>query len=500
MVYGLASWCPVDGLEPFVEVRELTTRALLTDLYELTMAAGYLQHGKAHDTATFDLYFRHNPFQGGYAIAAGLEDAVRAVMQMRFSDDDIRYLGSILDSAGKPLFPSQFLAYLEDFRFRGEVRAIPEGTVVFPNEPLVQVSGNLIECQVVETVLLCHVNFQTLVATKAARIWEASNHGHIVEFGLRRAQGPDGALSACRAAFIGGSEATSNVLAAASMNIPPRGTHAHSWIQSFPTEYEAFRAFACSFPEDCILLVDTYDVLKSGVPNAILVASELERRGHRLSGIRIDSGDLAFLSQQAREMLDKAGLNYVKIVVSNELDEHIIADIIAGGGKVDVWGVGTKLVTASGDGGGALGGVYKMVQHNGKPKIKLSSNPEKMTNPGVKKVLRFHGEDGLMEADALARGLEDVNHENALIVDPNNPLRRKKVSFARSIELLQDVVRDGAVVYDFPSLESIRDRRKDQLAQLHESYRRLHNPHEYKVGLTFALWQQKEQMLNQATV
>jgi nicotinate phosphoribosyltransferase len=478
----------------------LATRALLIDLYELTMAAGYLEQGKGHDTATFELYYRHNPFHGGYAIAAGLEDAVRAVTEMRFSSEDVQFLRSLRNSAGKAVFSEDFLAYLARFCFRGSIRAIPEGTVVFPNEPLFQVSGNLIECQIVETILLCNVNFQTLVATKAARIWEASNHGHIVEFGLRRAQGPDGALSACRAAFIGGADATSNVLGAALMQIPPRGTHAHSWVQAFPSELEAFQAFARSFPEDCVLLVDTYDILKSGVPNAIRVARELEKQGHRLAGIRIDSGDLAFLSHQAREMLDQAGLGYVRILVSNELDEFIISEIIAGGGKVDAWGVGTKLVTAAGDGGGALGGVYKMVQHNGKPKIKLSSNPEKMTNPGVKKVLRFYNDDGLMEADALARGLEDLNHETVMLVDPNNPLRRKKLGFAQRSELLQDVLRDGNVVYDFPSLERIRDRRIEQLAHLHESYRRLHNPHEYKVGLTFALWQQKEQMLNQETV
>ncbi len=478
----------------------MATRALLTDLYELTMAAGYLEQGKANDTATFDLYYRHNPFRGGYAIAAGLEHAVGAVTEMRFSAEDVEFLRSLGSSAGNPVFTGRFLAYLAAFRFRGNIRAIPEGTIVFPNEPLLQVSGNLLECQVIETILLCHVNFQTLVATKAARIWEASNHGHIVEFGLRRAQGPDGALSACRAAFIGGADATSNVLGAALMGIPPRGTHAHSWVQAFPSELEAFHAFACSFPEDCILLVDTYDVLRSGVPNAIRVAKELEPHGHRLAGIRIDSGDLAFLSQRAREMLDQAGLEYVRIIVSNELDEYIIAEIMAGGGKVDVWGVGTKLVTAAGEGGGALGGVYKMVEHNGQPKIKLSSNPEKMTNPGVKKILRLYGDNGLMEADALARGLEDLNHEAVLIVDPNNPLRRKRFDFAQRDELLQDVVRDGIVVYEFPSLERIRDRRKEQLACLHESYRRLHNPHEYKVGLTFALWQQKEQMLNQETV
>ena len=254
---------------------------------------------------------------------------------------------------------------------------------------------------------------------------------------MRRAQGPDGALSACRAAFIGGADATSNVLGAALLRMPAKGTHAHSWIQSFGSELDAFSAYARSFPDECILLVDTYDTLKSGVPNAIRVAKELERRGHRLAGVRIDSGDLAFLSRRARQLFDQENLPYVKIVASNELDEYIISDIIAQGGKVDIWGVGTNLVTGSGVGGGALGGVYKMVEHNGRPKIKLSANPEKMTNPGVKKIVRFYDADGLMEADALAAESEDLTTSGILIVDPNNPLRRKKLDSAQRTELLQ---------------------------------------------------------------
>jgi nicotinate phosphoribosyltransferase len=475
------------------------TRALLTDLYELTMAAGYLEQGRSSDTATFDLYYRRNPFKGGYGIAAGLEDAVRAVMDARFNSDDIQFLRSIKSSTGSPAFSEDFLRYLASYSFKSNIRGVPEGTVIFPNEPLLQVSGNLMECQMVETVLLCHINFQTLVATKAARIWEAANHGVVVEFGLRRAQGPDGALSACRAAFIGGVDGTSNVLGSAIMGIPARGTHAHSWIQAFTSELEAFRSYARSFPDDCILLVDTYDTLKSGLPNAIKVAKELEQGGHRLTGIRIDSGDLAFLSQRARQVLDQEGLPYVKIVASNELDEYIIADILAQGGKIDIWGVGTNLVTGSGEGGCALGGVYKMVEHNGRPKIKLSANPEKMTNPGIKKVVRFYEEE-LMDADALADNSEDLNLPDILIVDPNNPLRRKKLNSGRRVELLKPIISAGKLVYEFPSLTQIREYRKQQLSHLHESHKRLHNPHEYKVGLTHKLWQKKEQMLTQETV
>ena len=473
----------------------MTTQALLTDLYELTMVAGYLAHGKSGDSATFDLYYRHNPFGGGYAVAAGLEPAVRAVMGMEFTAEDIEYLRSLQTPAGTSLFPESFLESLAAFRFQGDIRAIEEGTVVFANEPLLQVSGRLSECQILESILLCIVNFQTLVATKAARLWEASHHGTILEFGLRRAQGPDGALSACRAAYIGGAAATSNVLGAATYGLSPKGTHAHSWVQAFPGELEAFRAFARSFPNECVLLVDTYDVLRSGVPNAIVVARELEAGGNRLSGIRIDSGDLAFLSQHAREMLDEAGLHYVKILVSNEVDEYVIAEIMSQGGRVDIWGVGTNLVTAGGVGGGALGGVYKLVELNGQPRIKLSSNPEKVTTPGTKKIARFIDDAGFMEADAIAHVSEDLDTGPVVIVDPNNPLRKKRLDNPNRTPLLREVVKCGAFVYDFPSLDQVRCRRTEQLAQLHESYRRLRNPHEYKVGLTQALWRQKERML-----
>jgi nicotinate phosphoribosyltransferase len=476
------------------------TRALLTDLYELTMAAAYLEQGKASDTAVFELYYRHNPYRGGYAIAAGLENAVHAVLEVKFNEEDIDFLRSLKTSAGSRTFSEEFLRYLAIYKFGGSIRAIPEGTVVFPNEPLVQVSGSLIECQMVETLLLCHINFQTLIATKASRIWEAANHKPVIEFGLRRAQGPDGALSACRAALIGGADATSNVLAAALFCIPAKGTHAHSWVQSFASELDAFRSYARTFPDECTLLVDTYDTLKSGIPNAIQVAKELEQQGHRLAGIRIDSGDLAFLSRKARQMLDQEKFDYVKIVASNDLDEYVISDILTQGGKIDIWGVGTNLVTGSGEGGGALGGVYKMVEHNGRPKIKLSSNPEKMTNPGVKKAIRFYNEDGLMEADALAVNSEDLSASRVLIVDPNNPLRRKKLKAGQRVELLHTIVSSGQIVCTFPSLDQIRNYRKDQLAHLHESYKRLHNPHEYKVGLTHKLWQQKEQMIAQETV
>ena len=471
------------------------TNALLTDFYELTMMAGYFNQDKAEDTATFDLYFRRNPYGGGYAVAAGMEDAVRTVLEMRFSGDDLRYLRSLRSPRGKQTFTDAFLDYLPHWRFCGEISAVPEGTVIFSHEPFVRVRGRIIECQLIESALLCHINFQTLIATKAARIREAARHAPVLEFGLRRAQGPDGALSAARAAMIGGADATSNVLGSAHFGIPARGTHAHSWIQSFETELEAFRAYATLFPDECTLLVDTYDTLRSGIPNAIQVGIELRDAGHMLAGIRIDSGDLTFLSKKARSALDTAGLGYVKIVASNDLDEYIIADVLAQGGEIDIWGVGTRLVTGAGEDGGALGGVYKMAEYNGRPKIKISSNLEKMTTPGVKKIVRFYDREGLFEADTLADDSEDISKGEVLIIDPGNPLRRSTIRSKRRVELLVPVVTAGKLVYDFPSLEQIRTHRKNQLTELHESYKRLTNPHEYKVGLTQKLWMLKEQMI-----
>ena len=471
------------------------TNALLTDFYELTMMAGYFDQGKTGDTAAFDLYFRRNPYGGGYAVAAGLENAVKTILEMSFSSDDIRYLRSLRSPRGNQTFPDAFLDYLARWRFSGEIFAVPEGTVVFSHEPLLRVRGSVIECQLIESALLCHINFQTLIATKAARIWEAARRAPVLEFGLRRAQGPDGAMSAARAAMIGGADATSNVLGSANLDVSVRGTHAHSWIQSFETELEAFRAYAALFPDECILLVDTYDTLRSGIPNAVKVGKELRDAGHRLAGIRIDSGDLTFLSKKARHELDAAGLDYVKIVASNDLDEYIIADILAQGGKIDIWGVGTRLVTGAGESGGALGGVYKMAEYNGLPKIKISSNLEKMTTPGVKKIVRFYDREGLMDADALAYASEDISTGSVLIIDPGNPLRRATISSGRRVELLVPVIVEGELVYQFPTLEQIRARRKSQLAELHESYKRLTNPHEYKVGLTKELWNLKESMI-----
>jgi len=346
------------------------------DLYELTMLAGYFEQGIHERRATFDLYFREMPFQGGYAVVAGLDPALDYLESFRFHEGDLDYLESL------HLFGGPFLAYLSSLRFRGTVTAAPEGTLVFPHEPLVTVEGPLAQAQVVETALLNIVNFETLIATKASRVVRAAAPAKVVEFGARRAQGPDGALSATRAAAVGGVLTTSHLWAGKTFGLPVTGTQAHSWVMSFPSEIEAFRAYAAVFPDTCVLLVDTYDSLKSGVPNAIVIAKELESEGHKLAGVRIDSGDLAYLSRETRRMLDEAELGYVKILVSNELDEHVIQSIRMEGGRVDLYGVGTRLATGNGPHGGALGGVYKLVRIDEEPKIKVSGDPSKSTLPG----------------------------------------------------------------------------------------------------------------------
>ncbi|OHB33298.1 MAG: nicotinate phosphoribosyltransferase, partial [Desulfuromonadaceae bacterium GWB2_53_15] len=389
---------------------------LLTDLYELTMLAGYQEAGMAEKTAVFDLFFRTNPFEGGYAVFAGLEPALDYLEGLRFSAEELDYL------LGLKLFQPRFIEFLREFRFMGKVTAPPEGTLVFANEPLLTVEGTLAEAQFVETALLTIINFQTLVATKGARVCHAAEGAEVIEFGLRRAQGPDGGLSASRAACVGGVQGTSNVLAGMAYGLPVRGTHAHSWVLAFPDELAAFRAYAEAFPNSCILLVDTYDTLSSGVRNAITVAHELRQKGHELRGIRIDSGDLAYLSREARRMLDEAGFPEARIVASNELDEQVIESIRSEGGRVDIYGVGTKLATGGGPGGGALGGVYKLVAVDGLPKLKITSDIAKATLPGKKQLLRALGPDGRFIQDIICLK-DDLPQVGDRIYDPTNPLQ-----------------------------------------------------------------------------
>lgn len=466
---------------------------LLTDLYELTMLAGYLEQGMAEQPAVFDCYFRHNPFAGGYAIFAGLQPALEALEHLAFSEAEIAYL------RGLHLFKPAFLDYLQNFRFRGQVIAPPEGSVVFAHEPLLSVSGSLAETQLVETLLLNIINFQTLVATKAARICYAAGEAEVIEFGLRRAQGPDGGVSASRAACVGGAKGTSNVLAGMRFDLPVRGTHAHSWVQAFPDELSAFRAYAAAFPDSTVLLVDTFDTLKSGLPNAIIVARELRERGHSLRGIRLDSGDLAYLSREARAMLDAAGFPEVRILASNEIDELVIDSIRDEGGRVDIYGVGTKLATASGIGGVALGGVYKLVASNGQPKMKFTSDPAKSTLPGVKRVLRAVNANGEYVQDVICLEGESIEG-GAQVFDPTNPLRYTHLpADCRLVELRQVVMENGQRTEPAESIATMAKRCQSELALLPQGCRRFVNPHRYKVSISANLTSLRRALIEQAT-
>ncbi len=465
--------------------------ALLTDLYELTMLAGYFAEGMHEKPATFDLFFRDAPFEGSYAVFAGLEPALRYLSELRFSDEDIAYLASL------GIFKPAFLDYLKGFRFRGQVIAPPEGTVVFGREPLVSVEGRLAEAQYVETALLNIINFQTLVATKAARLTVAAGDSQVIEFGLRRAQGPDGGLSVGRAAFIGGVRSTSNVWAGQTFGIPVKGTHAHSWVMAFADELSAFRAYAECFPDSCVLLVDTYDTLKSGIPNAITVARELREKGHQMIGVRLDSGDLAYLSKETRRMFDEAGFPELKIVASNELDEYVIQSMRGEGGRVDVYGVGTKLATCAGAGGGALGGVYKLVRFDGQPRLKVTSDIAKSTVPDRKKLLRVVDENDIFVMDVMCREAEQLKPGDR-VYDPTNPSRHKTVpQGVRFDTIRQTVMEQGRILVPSPSLDAMADRCADQLKRLPNGSLRLVNPHNYKVSISPQLHDMRERLIAQ---
>lgn len=477
--------------------RDSRSMALLTDFYQLTMAYGYWKGGKVKDEAVFHLFFRENPFEGGYAIAAGLEQAIGYLEGLRFGEEDLDSLRAIAGNDGRRLFPEEFIRFLGELRLTCDVDAIPEGTVVFPHEPLVRVRGPILQAQIVESALLNFVNFQTLIATKAARVVLAAKGDTVVDFGLRRAQGVDGALAASRAAYIGGCAATSNVLAAAMFGMPARGTHAHSWVMAFGSEQEAFDAYAEVMPNNALLLVDTYDTL-GGVARAIETGKKLRASGHELAGIRLDSGDLAYLSIEARRMLDEAGFTSARITASNDLDEHIIASLKEQGARIDVWGVGTKLITAFDQ--PALGGVYKLtaIRPEGgawQYKIKLSEQTIKISNPGVLQVRRFVG-GGEAAGDMI---FSEEQQPGRTIVDPLDLTRRKTFEeTATSVDLLVPVFRGGRRVYDPPSLEAIRAHREQQLALFHPGIKRLVNPHGYPVGLEQQLFDLKTRLVLEA--
>jgi nicotinate phosphoribosyltransferase len=465
--------------------------ALLTDLYELTMAYAYWRAGKAEDEAAFHLLFRENPFGGGYTVAAGLETAIEYLDHLRFDDVDLDYLRSL------NLFDEEFIGLLRRFELACDVDAVPEGTVVFPHEPLVRVRGPILQAQLVESALLNVINFQSLIATKAARVVYAAKGDPVVDFGLRRAQGIDGANSASRAAYIGGCAGTSNVMAGALFGIPVKGTHAHSWVMSFPGEAEAFDAWARVMPNNSVLLVDTYSTL-DGVRHAIETGKTMRAEGRgELQGIRLDSGDLAYLSIQARKMLDDAGFERVTITASNELDEHLIASLKDQGARIDLWGVGTRLITAYDQ--PALGGVYKLTAVKPKGgawehKIKLSEQAIKISTPGVLQVRRF-AVDGQMGGDMIWDELAGM--QTRTIVDPTDMTRRKTFG-DDGADLLVPVYRGGKRVYDRPPLDEIRARRESQLARFHPGIKRFENPHGYPVGLEQALFDLKTRLILEA--
>ncbi len=474
------------------------TLATLTDLYELTMGAGYAASGLADRESVFTLSFRSLPFGGGYALAAGLDDALEILAGLRFEDVDIEHLRGLTGTTGQQLFPAEFLETLRALRFTCDVKAVPEGTAVFANEPLVRVTGPLIQAQLVESMLLTVIGFQTLIATKAARVVEAAAGGPILEFGLRRAQGPDGALSAARAAYIGGVSATSDVLASRLYGIPVRGTHAHSWVQVFGDEQQAFDAYANAQPDNITLLVDTYDTL-AGVTRAIETGRTLRSRGKRLDAIRLDSGDLAYLSIEARRLLDAAGFNDTKIVASNDLDEYTIESLREQGARIDVWGVGTRLDTAYDQ--PALGCVYKLTAVRGDDgswrfPVKLSEQTAKISTPGILGVRRFTDATGRFRADMIYDEDLAPTGPGGVIVDPADALHMRSIDATwPSHELVEPVMRAGRRLAPSPTLPDIRARGRAQVEALHPAIRRLMNPHVYPVGLERTLHDRRTQLI-----
>src|SRR4030095_1231443 len=473
--------------------------ALTTDLYEVTMACGYWNAGVSEYEAAFHATFRENPFSGEFTVACGLATAIDFLRAFHFNDTEIDYLASQRGNDGEPLFSVGFLDHLRSVRLTCEIDAIPEGTLVFPNEPLMRVSGPIIQCQILETALLNILNFESLIATKAARVCLAAENDPVIEFGLRRAQGVDGGLTAARAAFVGGCAGTSNLQAGERFGIPVSGTQAHSWIMFFEGENEAFEAYARAMPNNCIFLVDTYNSL-DGVRHAIVVARQLRKNGHEMIGVRLDSGDRVALSIEARQMLDKAGFTNAKIVCSGDLDEHAIADMKRRGAKIDMWGVGTKLTTGQPD--AALGGIYKLgaVRRPGgqwQYRIKLSDERTKTSFPGLLQVRRFHQPDGRFVADAIY----EVDHrvsKPCIIVDLQTEQGTEIPANPEYTNLLVPIFRKGELVYQVPKLATSRERTRQQLHCLRPEVARLNNPQAYPVGLEKSLHELRSTLVARA--
>jgi len=466
---------------------------LFTDLYELTMMQGYMLQNTNEDVV-FDMFYRKHPFSGGYSIFTGLGDLLDRIEKMFFSNDDIEYLRSI------KIFKDDFLNYLKDYKFSGSVYAMDEGSVIFPGEPLLRIHSTLMEAQLIESLILNTINFQTLIATKAARVAYASGEGALLEFGLRRAQGFDGAMSASKAAFIGGADATSNTLAGKVYGIPVRGSMAHSWIMAFDSELLAFRKFTELYPDCTILLIDTFDTLGSGIENAITVGLEQKKKGKSIS-VRLDSGDLFYLSREIRKKLDTAGLEDTKIVVSNDLNEEIIHQLITDGAKIDIWGVGTHLVTGGTE--AAFGGVYKLsakkIEGSFIPTIKVSNNAAKTTNPGIKQVYRFFNKDGSAAADLIALEEEVIPKDRPYTFYHPMYFHDKftLTDYGYVKPMLSLKMKDGKRLNDFASIKNLQERVKTNLKDFDTSYKRIINPHIYKVSLSEKLKSLKARLLDE---
>ncbi|MDY5230464.1 MAG: nicotinate phosphoribosyltransferase [Eubacteriales bacterium] len=469
---------------------------MLTDFYELTMANGYFREGMGDKIAYFDMFFRQVPDGAGFAVMAGVEQLVEYMKNLKFEPEDIEFLRS------KNIFDEGFLKYLENFKFSCDVWAVPEGTPIFPNEPIVTVRGPLIQAQFLETMVLLTVNHQSLIATKSNRIVRAAGDIPVMEFGSRRAQGYDGAIYGARAAYIGGVCGTACTISDKMFSVPALGTMAHSWVQSFDSEYDAFVAYAESYPDNCVLLIDTYNVLKSGLPNAIRVFNEvLKPKGIKKCGIRIDSGDITYLTKKCRKILDESGWESASIVISNSLDEYIIRDILRQGASIDSFGVGERLITSKSE--PVFGGVYKLVaiEDDGKivPKIKISENVAKITTPYFKKVYRlFSKETGMALADVLTTYDEKINGDEPYeIFDPGNTWKRKTISNFETRELLVPIFKNGECVYDLPSLGEIKEYCKAETDKIWDEVKRFENPHEYYVDMSQKLWDIRYKMLSE---
>lgn len=480
-----------------MNVRSDRNLTMLVDFYELTMANGYLKSDVKDKIAYFDMFFRRVPDGGGYCIMAGVQQLCEYLSDLKFTKDDIDYLRM------KDIFNEDFLQYLQNFKFECDVWAVPEGTPVFPNEPLVTVRGPIIQAQFIETMILLTINHQTLIATKASRICRAAKGRDVMEFGSRRAQGYDGAIYGSRAAYIGGCSSSACTIAEQMFGVPAIGTMAHSWVQLFETEYEAFKEWTVSYPDNCVLLVDTYNVLKSGIPNAIKVFDEvLAPMGIRPKGVRIDSGDITYLSKAVRKMLDEAGYADVKIIASNSLDEYIIRSILDNGACLDSFGVGERLITAKSE--PVFGGVYKLVgvQDNGSdkiiPKIKISENPEKITNPAFKNIYRiFNKKTNKAIADLMTLRDEEIDFSKPLtLFNPIHTWKKKTVKNYYAKELMVQIFNKGKLVYDSPDVDEIKQNCKAGLETLWSEVKRFENPHPYYIDLSTNLWELKQELLH----